>query len=170
MPAITRRWQNPSNSASAATPRSPSETAQTCNSTTWRPSALSKSISRGGSRMRLYAPPGTGFVKQLFEDLIRLRADDAVSRGNKGGNAGYAVLARFRPIGVDRVLEPALGQDLAGFLRSQPDRLRDVDQYVAIADIASLDKIRPVQFVVKRLGARLGIGPFAEVLGQPAVV
>src|SRR5436190_8058230 len=127
MPAITRRWQNPSNSASAATPRSPSETAQTCNSTTWRPSALSKSMSRGGSRIRLYAPPGTGFVKQLFEDLIRLRADDAVSRGNKRGNASYAVLVRFRPIGIDRVLEAALGQDLACLHSRQTDRLCDVD-------------------------------------------
>src|SRR5947208_2570164 len=142
MPAITRRRQNPSNSASAATPRSPSETAQTCSSTTWRPSSLSKSMSSGGSRMRLYAPPGAGLVKQLFEDLIRLRADDAVSRGNKRGNAGYAVLARFRPIGIDRVLEPALGQDLVCFLRRQTDGSSEVDQYIRVADVAGIDEIR----------------------------
>src|SRR5438309_5367189 len=145
MPAITRRWQNPSNSASAATPRSPSETAQTCNSTTWRPSALSKSMSSGGSRMRLCAPPGAGLVKQLFEDLIRLRADDAVSRGNKRGNASYAVLVRFRPIGIDRVLEPALGQYLVCFLRWQSDGLSELDQYIRVADVARIDEIRPVQ-------------------------
>src|SRR5437899_426462 len=167
---MTRRWQNPSNSSSAARPRSPSDTAQTCNSTICRPSALSKSIGRGGSRIRLGAPPGAGLVEQLFEDLIGLGADNPVALCHKGGDTGDAPLARFRPIGIDRTLEAAPGQDVVRLLCRKTDGLRDFDQDLGIADIARVDEISLVQGVVDRLAARLRIGPFAELLRQPAVV
>src|SRR3984893_16881703 len=123
-------------------------------------SGASKLIGRG-SNIRLYAPPGTGFVEQLFEHLVRLGADDAIAGGHKGRDTGNAPLARFRPIGVDRILETALGQDRARLLSGKPYRLRDFDQYVGIADVSSLDEVRLVQGVVNRLATRLRVGPFA---------
>src|ERR1700737_5199654 len=124
-------------------------------------SGASKLIGRG-SDIRLYAPPGTGFVEQLFEHLVRLGADDAIAGRNESRDTGGAPLARFRPIGVDRVLEAALGQDRTRLLSGKPDGLRDFDQYVGIADVSSLDKVCLVQGVVNRLATGLRVGPFSE--------
>src|SRR5712691_2255994 len=147
---MTRRWQNPSNSSSAARPRSPSDTAQTCNSTICRPNALSKSIGRGGSRICLCAPPGAGLVEQLLQHLVGLSTDDAVALCHEGGDTGHAPLTGFRPIGIDRILEAAFGQDAARRLCRKTDGLRDSDQYVGVADIARVDEISLVQGVVDR--------------------
>src|SRR6266404_2208620 len=119
---------------------------------------------------RLSVSPGAGLVEQLLQHLVGLGADDAIAGRHKGRDTGDAPLARFRPIGVDGVLETALGQDRARLLSGKPDRLRDFDQYVRIADVSSLDEVRLVQGVVKRLATRLRVGPFSELLRQPAIV
>src|SRR3954464_12922577 len=48
--------------------------------------------------MPLGPPCRAGFLHELFERRVRLRADDAVTRGDKGRNPGHAVTMRFLPI------------------------------------------------------------------------
>src|SRR5437763_3100131 len=80
-------------------------------------------------------------LDELFEDLVRLSADDPITAGDKSRDAGHAVLRRFRPIGIDRVLEASLGEDGARLLGRQADRGRQLDQEFGIADVARLDEI-----------------------------
>jgi hypothetical protein len=58
---------------------------------------------------QLSAALGTRLVEQLLEHLVGLGADDAVTVRHKGRHPGDAVAVRFRPVGVDRILETALG-------------------------------------------------------------
>ena len=70
--------------------------------------ALKVDRARRASR-HLCASPGAGLVEQLLQHLIGLRADHPIPRGDKGRDAGHAPLPRLRPVGVDGVLEAALG-------------------------------------------------------------
>src|SRR5881392_1137704 len=58
----------------------------------------SRRLGEGGAGRR------AGPLDELFEHLVGLGADDAVAAGDKSRDAGHAVLRRFRPIGIDRVL------------------------------------------------------------------
>ena len=121
-------------------------------------------------RFSLGSPRRAGFLHELFQRLVGLRADDAVARGDKGRNPGHAVAVRLRPIGVDRVLEAALVEDGARLVRRQSDRGGDFDQQIDIGEVLRVDEICLVQPVVDRFSARLRLGPFAELLRKPAVI
>src|SRR5213078_3504122 len=87
-------------------------------------------------------------LDELFEHLVGLGADDAVAAGDKSRDAGHAVLRRFRPIGIDRVLEAPLGEDCARFVGRQANRRRQLDQELGIANVARIDEIGLVERVM----------------------
>src|SRR5947207_3095240 len=89
-----------------------------------------------------------GSLDELFEHLVGLGADDAVAAGDKSRDAGHAVLRRFRPIGIDRLLEAAIGEDGARFIGRQANRCRELDQEIGIADVARLDEVGLVERVM----------------------
>src|SRR6516165_6070184 len=119
---------------------------------------------------RLGAPLGARFVEQLLKDLVGLGADNAIACSHKRRHAGDAVLVRLSPIGIDGIFKTALGQHGTRLLRGQSDRRRELHQYLKVADVARVDEIGLVQGVVEGLTTGLGVGPFAELLSEPAVV
>ena len=93
-----------------------------------------------------------------------LRANHAAPAGNECRHAGDAILMRFGPIRIDRILEAAGFQHSARIRDRQPDGFNDRQKFIGIADIAPVDEIAPVKRIVQRLAAIHGIGPFAEFL------
>ena len=110
-------------------------------------------------KLRLGPPPRAGLVEQLLKHLVGLGADNAVAAGHEGRHAGNAVAVRLRPIGVDRILEAALGQHRPRLVGGEANGLRKLHQNLRVADVAGIDEIRPTQGVVERLAAGLRVRP-----------
>ena len=105
-------------------------------------------------------------VHQVLERLVGLGADHAVAAGNEGGHAGDPIVAGLCPISVDHLLEAALFEDLARLVDRQTHRRGDLEQHIGVADILTVDEIGPVERIVDRLAARLGLRPRAQFLGS----
>ena len=106
----------------------------------------------------------------LGEDLVRLSDDDFRSACDKGRNTSDAIAARLLPIRIDGMFESAVLEYRPRFLHGQPHRLRDLQKHSLFGEVTAFDKISFVESVMDLLEPRLGIGPFRELLRQPAVI
>src|SRR5881409_1558273 len=106
----------------------------------------------------------------LGEDLVRLSANDFRSACDKSRNTSDAIAARLLPIHIDGIFESAVLEYRPRFLHGQPHRLRDLQKHFLVGEVTAFDKISFVESVVNLLEPRLGIGPFRELLRQPAVI
>jgi hypothetical protein len=90
----------------------------------------------------------SGVSHQLFQDFVWLRANDARMPARKGWHTRHAFAARLCPVRIHGILERSLLEYVACLACRQSNRLSDVNENVAIANIAGLRKVRGINRVV----------------------
>ena len=111
----------------------------------------------------------SGLLHQLLKDFVRLCAHDSSVAARKGWHARHTFAARFCPVGIHGILERSVLQYVAGLISRQSNRLSDVNENVAVADIAGLRKVRRIERIVNGVEA-FSIAPLPKLLREPAVV
>jgi len=112
----------------------------------------------------------TAIGQEFLQRLIRHGSHNKLPVQQERGHRLYPHPVGALPVRIHNVFERSLFEDLSSLLYGQTQRTGKGQEFRALSDVPAFGKISPEHGIVIRLASALGLGPFAKLLSEPAVV